>query len=827
MTRRISLKYILFIICMMAALLPTLIVSSWLQHRIQQSDIASVQQKHRLLAKTTSFNLSRYVTDSAAMLSAVNQQITSQPFPQAFSTLLRQANIYALFEWQMSRGQRFFYADQALNIFDDVPLQLRTAMAQARTDKTRVAYSAVVTEGLPQATIFMVIYQGEDRFLIGAQSTEFLVQSQAEISFEQQGYAILVDQNGRVLAHPNAQWWQRAKDLSSLAPVIMLKHHRDGLSQFYSPNLQTEMVAGFAKVAETGWGVLVVQPVSELLLSSHQLKQFTFWLSLLCVFVVGMVSWYLACMLIRPICQVVEAAQGISHGEMGKYVNVNRRFMPTEIEALLVKFNAMASEVYTSRMLLEQRVKQRTEALSKEVQVRKKAEQRIWQQANFDALTKLPNRRMLNRLLSDALANRRQQESVCLMLLDLDQFKGINDTLGHDMGDMLLQIAAQRIQHCIGEGEHVARLGGDEFILLLTDSGREQRVTNLGELLLKTLSTPFQLGIERVYISTSIGVAFAPKDGDTIDDLLKHADQAMYVAKKQGRNRLSYFTASLQEQAQLRRLLVNDLRMALVKQQLHLRFQPIVDLSNHQLVKAEVLVRWLHPSQGWISPDDFIQVAEETGVVVDIGNWVFSCAVAQLQRWQELGLPAVQLSINTSPKQYFESGCDVNAWLNELSEAGLSSSAVVMEITEGLLMNNSPTVNEKLLTLSKAGIEVALDDFGTGYSSLAYLQKFAIDYLKIDRMFIKNLSLESDDLSVCKAIIVMAHKLGIKVIAEGIETENQYQLLANEGCDYAQGYWFSKPLSQESFELLLKSSSRVLPLASESYGLVHDGGARE
>ncbi|MDO6685311.1 MULTISPECIES: EAL domain-containing protein [unclassified Agarivorans] len=811
MNRRISLRYILFVICMSAALLPALMVSSWLKHQVQQNETALVQDKHLLIARNLSTALSRYAADTSAIFNSVNQQISHHGFHSELRPLLKSINIYALFEWQVGRGQRFYFSEQDITPFETIPAQIQVAMELARVYKDQAFYSGVVIEGVTKPTLFLTTYQGQDRYLLAALTTDYLLESQSEVRFGDQGHVALFDQFGRVLAHPNQQWATRAKDLSGLDPIVQMRDQPFGVSQFYSPALQADMIAGYSRVEGPGWGVIVPQPIAELQSQSMRLQEYAFLVSILCVMVVGVITWYLSCVIVRPISQVVEAAQGISHGEMGKFVTPKRRFISIEMDSLVGQFNAMAGEVYTSRTLLEQRVKQRTAALSKEVAVRKKAEEQVWQQANFDPLTGLPNRRMLNRLLSDALATRLAEERVCLMLLDLDQFKGINDTLGHDMGDMLLQIAAQRIQHCILQGEHVARLGGDEFIILLSENEEGSRVAELGDAVLKTLSTPFQLGIERVYISTSIGVAFAPQDGDKIDDLLKHADQAMYVAKQQGRNRLSYFTASLQEQAQVRRLLANDLRQAVAKKQLCVHYQPIVDLASGEMIKAEVLVRWNHPTQGWISPHDFIHVAEETGVIVEIGNWVFSSAVAQLKHWKEQGLRPIQLSINTSPKQYYEAECDVNHWLSQLAEAGLSSADVVMEITEGLLMENSPVVNAKLLAFSEAGVEVALDDFGTGYSSLAYLQKFDIEYLKIDRMFIHNLAEDGDDLIVCKAIIVMAHKLGIQVIAEGIESEHQARLLREAGCDFAQGYWFAKPLAKDDFEALLNGEAMLLP----------------
>ncbi len=796
---------------MTAAILPTLLVSSWFQQQLREHQAAMVQEKHLLIAKNLSLVLEQYAQQISVVFNGLSHTLVEEHPSEDLAPLLEGVNIYALAEWQLGRGQRFFYGSLNPNLFVNPPVQLQVAIEQARKHRGQVIFSGVVVEGLAQPSLILCVYQGDDRYWIGALGTQYFLKTQAALNFGEQGHAAIFDQYARVLAHPNPQWYLHAENLSELSPLAKMRKLSSGVDQFYSPALQKEMIAGFARVESTGWRVIVPQPLAELQLQSLELQRYAFIVSLVCLLLVGLVTWFLACMIVSPIRKVVETAEEISQGEMGKYVQLNRWCTPVEIAALESKFNAMAGEVYTSRTLLEQRVKQRTAALSKEVAVRKKAQQQIWQQANFDPLTKLPNRRMINRLLNDAIASRNGEQRVALMLLDLDQFKGINDTLGHDMGDMLLQIAAQRIQHCIAEGEHVARLGGDEFVILLNEQAQGQRVAEVGEAVLQTLNTPFQLGIERVYISTSIGVSFAPDDGDSIDDLLKHADQAMYVAKQQGRNRLSYFTASLQEQAQVRRMLANDLRQAVAKNQLHLHYQPIVELSTGRLIKAEVLVRWLHPQQGWISPSDFIHIAEETGIVLEMGNWIFSQAVAQLKVWKAQGMAPIQLTINTSPKQYYETEFDVAQWLQELQDAGLSSADVVMEITEGLLMENSPQVDQKLLALSEAGVAVALDDFGTGYSSLAYLQKFDIEFLKIDRMFIENLAQDGDDLAVCKAIIVMAHKLGIEVIAEGIETALQATLLEEAGCDYAQGFWFSEPLNAQAFSEILAGQVSLLP----------------
>ena len=442
-------------------------------------------------------------------------------------------------------------------------------------------------------------------------------------------------------------------------------------------------------------------------------------------------------------------------------------------------------------------------ALFYDITEKKKSDELIWRQANFDALTLLPNRGMFqDRLDQEIKKAHRAGLTMALMLLDLDRFKEVNDTLGHDIGDILLNEVALRLRACVRETDTVARLGGDEFAILLSDlhdTGSVERVT---QHILSELAVPFRLGIETVYISASLGITLYPVDATGIEELLKNADQAMYAAKRLGGNRSSYFTPSMQAAAQARMKLANDLRGAIGGDQFHLAYQPIVALASGAIHKAEALIRWQHPINGLVSPADFIPVAEETGLIVAIGDWVFRQAVREAARWRATHHPEFQVSVNVSPVQINNEKA-LTGWFDYLRELGLSGQSIVAEITEGLLVDASPATSRKLLELRDEGIQVAIDDFGTGYSSLSYLNKFHIDYLKIDQSFVRNLAPTSSDLALCEAIIVMAHKLGLKVIAEGVETEAQRALLAAAGCDYGQGYLFSRPVSAGEFEKLL------------------------
>jgi diguanylate cyclase (GGDEF)-like protein/PAS domain S-box-containing protein len=445
--------------------------------------------------------------------------------------------------------------------------------------------------------------------------------------------------------------------------------------------------------------------------------------------------------------------------------------------------------------------------LFSDITKKKAADELIWRQAHFDALTGLPNRTMFHDRLVQAIKKAsRNGTHVGLLFLDLDFFKEVNDTLGHGMGDKLLLLAARRLQQCVRGADTVVRLGGDEFIVIVDELSVPTDIERVVQSILHELAEPFELGGEQVFISASAGVTFYPEDGTEPDVLLKNADQAMYAAKSQGRNRYSYFTQSMQEAAQARKRLVSDLRTALAERQFCLHYQPVVDLATGAIRKVEALVRWRHPVRGLIGPMEFIPVAEQTGLIVDIGDWVFRSAARQLAAWRNAFGIDLQISVNVSPVQFQSEGIRHAEWLQLLQELGLRGQSIVVEITEGLLMDARPEITGQLLTFRDNGMQVSIDDFGTGYSSLSYLRKFDIDVLKIDRSFVSNLARGSDDMALCEAIIVMAHKLGIKVVAEGVETEEQRCLLADSGCDYGQGYLFSRPIDAEDVEGLLRRS---------------------
>jgi diguanylate cyclase (GGDEF)-like protein/PAS domain S-box-containing protein len=444
-------------------------------------------------------------------------------------------------------------------------------------------------------------------------------------------------------------------------------------------------------------------------------------------------------------------------------------------------------------------------ALFSDITERTLSEELIWRQANFDTLTGLPNRNMFrDRLEQEVKKADREDRPLALLLIDLDQFKEVNDTLGHAVGDLLLKDAACRIISCVREADTVARLGGDEFTVVLSEISDNSHVDDVAQKIIRKLSEPFHLVNEVVFVSASVGITLYPIDTTDIDALMKNADQAMYVAKNRGRNRSSYFTTSLQEAAQAKLRMTNDLRGALEARQFMVHFQPIIELSTGSIHKAEALLRWQHPERGMVGPMEFIPLAEESGLINEIGDWVFKESARWAKHWCNLFGDDFQVSVNKSPVQFRNENYHfAEKWFEHLQSLGISGRNMVIEITEGLLLNADAHVADELLKFRDAGINVAIDDFGTGYSSLSYLKKFDIDYLKIDQSFVNNLETDPDNMALSEAIIVMAHKLGIKVIAEGIETEGQRKLLTAAGCDYGQGYLFSRPVPPEDLERLI------------------------
>jgi diguanylate cyclase (GGDEF)-like protein len=439
--------------------------------------------------------------------------------------------------------------------------------------------------------------------------------------------------------------------------------------------------------------------------------------------------------------------------------------------------------------------------------------------AYYDRLTKLPNRVLFKEQLDQMLQYaKRHKQLVAILFFDLDHFKRINDTLGHDLGDKLLCEVADRLSKKIRQSDYasraniektiVSRMGGDEFTLYLDDIAQVQDAARVAQRILDILSQPFILGIHEVFITASIGITIFPFDGEDGETLLKNADTAMYHAKDKGRNHYQFFTPSMNAAVMKRLTLENDLRKALQRQEFVLHYQPQVDLRTGMIIGVEALIRWQHPDKGLIPPLEFIPLAEETGLIVPIGQWVLRTACAQNKAWQAAGFPPMRVAMNISGRQILDRQLpEIVAQI--LKDTGLNPQYLEMELTESILMKNEKTVLSTMHELKAMGPRLSIDDFGTGYSSLSYLKSFPLDILKIDQSFVRDIPTDEDDVALVRAIIAMAHSLKLKVLAEGVETEQQLALLREEGCDEIQGYLFSRPVPVDALVQLLQQGKRL------------------
>ena len=432
---------------------------------------------------------------------------------------------------------------------------------------------------------------------------------------------------------------------------------------------------------------------------------------------------------------------------------------------------------------------------------RRHDEQQIEIMAHYDALTDLPNRVLFNERLKHSIVRAtRHKQWISVLFLDLDRFKNLNDTLGHFIGDLLLQGVAKRLKACVRESDTVSRFGGDEFMIVLSDFEDEQTVTlhtaEIAKKILSELTKAFDLSGNKFMTTTSIGVAFFPKDGHSVAELMKNADTAMYHAKGQGRNNYQCYSDNMREQALTRSTLENDLRSALENQELVLHYQPVVNLQTAEIVGFEALIRWRHPKRGLIPPDQFIPIAEETGLITDIGEWVLHSACRQLKIWHGAGKSTLKMSVNLSARQFMQHNL-VEIIKHVLELNALEPHYLELEITETVIMKNMNQTTKMLKSLQHLGVSISLDDFGTGYSSLTYLKLFPVNILKIDRSFIRDILEANDDKVIVNSIIAIAQHMRLNIITEGIERPEQAHYLKKQGCQFGQGYLFAMPCIAE------------------------------
>lgn len=449
------------------------------------------------------------------------------------------------------------------------------------------------------------------------------------------------------------------------------------------------------------------------------------------------------------------------------------------------------------------------------ITLQKKAEERLSHMAYHDPLTHLANRNKLEQFINHILAtSRRHQQGFALLFLDLDRFKNINDTMGHEAGDLLLQIIGERLKSTVRNSDMVARLGGDEFVLLISDVKKTESVALIAQKILNTIMQVVVVKGQEIYITTSVGISLYPYDGQNMQTLMKNADLALYRAKEHGRNNYQFYTLEMTGNAQEKLALQNSLGHALVKSEFVLNYQPRMEMATQRITGVEALLRWKNKDYGMITPDEIITLAEETGLIIPVSNWVLKTACRQLQTWQSMGLTSLSVSVNCSGRQ-FKQATFVDDVLAVITQMRLPPQSLEIEVTESIIMREPENTLRVLYALKDLGVQIVIDNFGTGYWSLNNLRRLSVDKIKIDKSFIKQITADETSAAIASAIIAMVNRLGIKSVATGVETREQYDFLAREGCTEIQGYYLTQPLAEEAMTNYLKkpvSMADALPI---------------
>lgn len=912
-----SLRTILFIGFTLISAIPVLVLATWFQRAALQNEYDAVTEKHLIIAQNLAGSLERYAEDlKSGFLIAASAIESNQTSPEVFQFLNK-----------LHLKQTWFFPEAAENpelhmSFDspfgeaDFP---QSIVAHYKENKdlisapsTGVYISGVLSRDGDNPIFAVFTRLDRESFLVGLVSTSYIQKVQRSITFGENGHAAIVDQQGKIIAHPMDEWVAGMMDVSSVEPVENILAGVDGVAEFYSPAIEDKMVAGHALVNGIGWGVMIPQPVAELERNANQFKVIALFIALSGISVAAFVSWWVANVFTRPLKNIVTYTESIAAGSLEKFEGTPRRYIPRDlttllnslenmVQSLLTKTNDLAEtgnrlreaqkiaklgnweinvssgcmwcseEVYSllsipkrtdvgepnipecialyekflesfsdeerelflecldqtvlfaeprsieqvisnlagePRNVRQNIVLRQSDATGdivcmgtiQDITERKTFELALLRQAHYDSLTGLPNRNLCVDRLDHALSKaKRNSTHVPLLVVGLDHFVEVNDTMGHLAGDEVLCLAAQRMKDLVRESDTLARLGSDEFAVVIEDMSDTVSVPVVTQKIIDTFKAPFVIDGTEISVGASVGISVYPQDSSTALGLLQKADTALQAAKSSGRNAVSVFTAEMDAVVQNRMLLRSDLASALDNDEFHLVFQPIVDSKTGVIVSSEALLRWSHPVKGFIPPDVFIPIAEEAGYIEDIGLWVIDRSIAQLAEWRSMGYVDLKISINLSLRQ-IQLGLTSKQIIDLLEKHDVPASQLTLEVTESMLAEDVSQTKEWMLELTQVGVQFSIDDFGTGYSSLSYLLSLPVSTIKIDRCFVSNLLHGSKDQTLVSAIIALSQKLGFDVVAEGVEEEGELAKLLEYRCEYIQGYYFSKPLLPDDFQ---------------------------
>lgn len=770
-----SLKTVLFVCFTLVAALPVLLLTGWFQQQSYEYEQQRVHEKHLLLARNITGALERYARDVTAATVTVAQMLGSNDDPSHAESLLDSLdfNYLALFD---SQNQPVASVTRA----GEQPRQWPRGLEDLRQQATAALQFSAVTIGSDgQAGIWLTQQYGDAELLVAVLNTDYFRSLQAAVSFGEKGHAVVLDQTGAVIAHPNATWVARAQSLAELAPVAAMRRGEEGVSEFYSPAIESDVIAGFSIVPSTGWGVMVPQPLVELKAQASKSRSIAMVVASVGVLSAIVLAWLLSAWVTRPVRSLATAAKAWNGSQRPEWL-LSNRVLPRELAQLNQAFAGMSKRITQTH-----------------------AELKV--QAEKDGLTGLTNRTELQMLLEQSVKGLHHgaNSKVGLLYVDLDRFKAINDSMGHAFGDEVLRAVAERLQVAASE-DVVARVGGDEFLVMVNGFVDRNALLAKATNIVSSIQRPFEVGSQSVQIDGSVGIAVAPDDAEDADLVLRRADMAMYHAKRAAEEHICFYAPYMQEALDRRQKIEQKLRKALNKSGLQLAYQPRVNLKTGHATSVEALLRWPEmEADSHVAIPDVIEVAEHAGLMGDLGRWVLACAFRELENMLASDGTQLRVSVNLSASQFGSYKLAENL-LAATVEHDFDSERLEIEITETTAMANVEQACQTIENLRRYGVTTSIDDFGTGYSSLSYLKRLPVASIKVDQGFVRHVERNANDRAIVKTILSLCKTLDIPAVAEGVETKGQLEILQAEGCTEVQGYWFAEPMRADDLAVWLE-----------------------
>ncbi len=798
------LRHALISLFLALAAVPVTVFWAWPHSQALQSEFDDARDSHLLLARNLGGALRRYHQDVLTAFNLIARNLIMQRQMEQPQDLLLNLGFRHVCIADEATGNVVAEAGPAaLPCPDKVPEERFHVLARMAREN-QVTFSEV--QNGPGGDPVLYLVRRVDRFLaIGALNTDYFIELSKTISFGGHGHAAILDQKGNVLAHPRDDWVATRHNMAGVSVVDRMLNGETGIETFRSPALDSDMIAGFTTVPEVGWGVMIPQPIEELRKKADDAQTSAIAVFLFGVLIAYLCAWIVSILFARPLELISRAANNVVRGhELEEFTELKSSWVPIEFHQVQENYNAMIRRLRSNMISINKL-------------------------AYEDKVTGLANRTMFRKYVTEMLKELQVAKRGGVMLfIDLDGFKAVNDSLGHDLGDELLRCFSIRLQAIfdqlspvldnaeeayamrvqITSGYLLARLGGDEFGVFIAGVRRGVDAETIAKILLRSIPEPFQFAQQRAVISASIGLARSPEDGGDCETLIRHADMAMYEAKRSGKNTFRFYTPAIEAALNHAANVRHEIPLALKLDQFELHFQPRFDATSRQVRCMEALIRWNHPRHGRRLPDEFLPMIESTDTIVAIDHWVLKRALAHLATWSS-DHPDLAVSINMSARQLTDSNLADDV-IELVCEAGVDPAKIELEVTEHAVLSNESTARAVIQRLHQFGLKIAIDDFGQGYSNFARFAELPVDVIKIDRSLISRLTADQRVSKIVGSLIAMARGLDCTTVAEGIETLEEVAVLSKIGCTEFQGYLFSKPLNaQDAMAWLARMSATI------------------